>query len=37
MRYARGKFSNEYKITRGADLFSKEVTYNGKQYVLQVS
>ena len=37
MRYIKGKFANEYKITVGADLFSNEVSYNGNQYILQVS
>ena len=36
MRYVKGKFSNQYKITVGADLFSNEVTYNNNQYILQV-
>ncbi len=35
-RYITDKFSNQYRITVGADLFSKEVTHNSKQYILQI-
>lgn len=36
IRYIKNKFTNQYRITVGADLFSKEVTYNSKQYILQI-
>ena len=36
IRYIKNKFDNQYRITVGADLFSKEVKYNGKTYVLQI-
>jgi len=32
----KGKFSNQYRITVGADLFSNEIAYNDKQVILQV-
>ena len=36
LRYIKGKFSNQHKITVGADLFSNEVAYNDNQYILQI-
>ena len=36
MRYVKGKFSNTYRITVGADLFSYELSHGGKTYLLQV-
>ena len=32
----KGKFTNQYKITVGADLFSNEIIYNGRQVILQI-
>ena len=36
IRYMKGKFSNQYRITVGADLFSNEIAFNDKQVILQV-
>ena len=36
MRYVKGKFSNTYRITVGADLFSHEVSFEDKNYLLQM-
>lgn len=30
MRYIKQNFSEQYRITVGADLFSNEITFNGK-------
>lgn len=34
MRYINQDFSEQYRITVGADLFSKEINYKEKQYML---
>ena len=36
LRYVKGKFNKQYRITVGADLFSYEVSYEGKLYLLQL-
>lgn len=36
MRYIKSEFSNEYRITVGADLFSNQVTCDNKTYMLQI-
>ena len=35
-RFTKNKFSNQYRITVGADLFSHEMTVEGNAYSLQV-
>jgi GTPase SAR1 family protein len=35
-RYTKGKFSNQYRITVGADLFSHDVNVDGDNFSLQV-
>lgn len=35
-RFTKDKFSSEYRITIGADLFSHEMTIDENEYALQV-